>query len=143
MRINSRIRPQPRKALPNSNLSGDCREYNQYKTNLHRTFSKLYMLKNDYNESINELQMAIYLDCLKYGPEHPVTSLNYYLMGRIFREQGRVEQCESFFGKLAEIWYRYLKSYFKKSPQQQEQFLVDELVLEEALENLKSVESKG
>lgn len=86
--------------------------------------------------------MAIYLDCLKYGPEHPVSSLNYFLMGRIFLEQGRVEQAEAFFGKLAEIWYRYLKSYFKKSPQQQEQFLVDELVLEEALENLKSVESK-
>lgn len=43
----------------------------------------------------------MYLDCMKYGPEHPTTSLNYYMLGRIFGEQGRIEQAEAFFGKVA------------------------------------------
>ena len=73
----------------------------QYKTNLHRTFSKLYVLKREFAESITEAQAAVYLDCLKYGPEHPITSLNYDLIGRIFLEQGKVEQAEAFFGKVA------------------------------------------
>jgi TolA-binding protein len=38
------------------------------------------------------MQTAIYLDCVKYGPEHPITSLNYYFMGRIFLEMGKIEQ---------------------------------------------------
>ncbi len=76
-------------------------------------------MKKDYPESINEAQAAVYLDCLKYGPEHPTTSLNYYLIGRIFLEQARFEQAEAFFGKVAEIWYKYLKTYFKKPEDQQ------------------------
>lgn len=59
-------------------------EFNEYKTNLHRTFSKLYKLKKDYGEAIKEIQNAVYIDSCSYGPEHPKTTINYYLLGKIF-----------------------------------------------------------
>ncbi|CAM6000034.1 unnamed protein product [Sphagnum balticum] len=48
-----------------------------YKISLHRTFAKLYEVKNDFKEAINELKVSceaylkeVYRRCLKYLPEH-------------------------------------------------------------------------
>lgn len=37
---------------------------------------------------------------------------------------------ESFFAKVAEIWYRYLKQFFEKIPEEQDAFLVEQFALE-------------
>ena len=42
----------------------------------------------------------VYIDSEKYGPEDIKTSLNYYLMGKIFNCQNRKTEAESFFGKV-------------------------------------------
>jgi hypothetical protein len=64
-------------------------EFNHYKTSLHRTFSKLYILKKQFNDAIGEIQNAVYMDSSSYGPEHPRTTINYYLLGKIFEESGK------------------------------------------------------
>ena len=115
-------------------------EFNEYKTNLHRTFSKLYILKKEYNEATTEIQNATYMDCLRYGPEHPRTSINYFLMGKLFEETSRESQAEAFYGKVAEIWYKYLKTYLKMNSDEQEEQQTDSLVLEEAITFLKEIE---
>jgi hypothetical protein len=56
---------------------------------------------------------------MKWGPEHPQVALNYFLMGKIFIDMGNQPIGESFFAKVAEIWYRYLKNVFEKSHEEQ------------------------
>jgi hypothetical protein len=73
---------------------------------------------------------------MKWGPEHPQVALNYFLMGKIFIDMGNQPIGESFFAKVAEIWYRYLKNVFEKSHEEQEAFLVEQLSLEEAINYL-------
>jgi len=44
------------------------------------------------------------MDCVKYGPEHPMTSLAYFQMGNIFLEMKKnSNEGESFYAKTAEI----------------------------------------
>lgn len=50
-------------------------------------------------------------------------------MGRIFVVAGNQSVGEAFFAKVAEIWYRYLKNYRELSPEDQENFLLDQLSL--------------
>lgn len=42
------------------------------------------MAQKDYNKAIDELKLGIFIDSVKYGPEHVITGLNYYYMGTIF-----------------------------------------------------------
>ena len=46
-------------------------------------------------------------------------ALNYFLMGKIFVDMGMPAVGEGFYAKVAEIWYRYLKKFFEKSPEEQ------------------------
>lgn len=46
-------------------------------------------------------------------------ALNYFLMGKIFVDMGMPAVGEGFYAKVAEIWYRYLKNFFEKSPEEQ------------------------
>lgn len=48
---------------------------------------------------------------------------------------------EAFFAKVAEIWYRYLKNFFDKIPEEQETFLIEQFSLEEAINYLVYIES--
>ncbi len=40
------------------------------------------------------------MDSLKYGPEHLITSLGYYLMGEIFINKKNIPEGEAFFAKV-------------------------------------------
>ena len=40
-------------------------------------------------------------------------------MGKVFADMGSQPIGESFFAKVAEIWYRYLKNFFEKMPEEQ------------------------
>jgi hypothetical protein len=82
-----------------------------------------------------------YLECTKHGPESPYVALNYFLMGKIFVDMGLPSVGESFYAKVAEIWYRYLKNFFEKSNEEQEAFLIEQLSLEEAINYLIFIES--
>jgi hypothetical protein len=44
---------------------------------------------------------------------------NYFLLGKVFVDMGNQSIGESFFAKVAEIWYRYLKNFFDKIPEEQ------------------------
>jgi hypothetical protein len=57
-------------------------------------------------------------------------------MGKIFVDMGMSPVGESFYAKVAEIWYRYLKNFFEKSNEEQEAFLIEQLSLEEAINYL-------
>jgi len=48
---------------------------------------------------------------------------------------------EGFFAKVAEIWYRYLKNFFDRIPEEQEAFLIEQFSLEEAINYLVYIES--
>jgi hypothetical protein len=50
-------------------------------------------------------------------------------MGKIFVDMGMSPVGESFYAKVAEIWYRYLKNFFEKSNEEQEAFLIEQLSL--------------
>jgi hypothetical protein len=41
------------------------------------------------------------------------------MLGKIFIDMGSQAAGESFFAKVAEIWYRYLKNFFDKIPEDQ------------------------
>jgi hypothetical protein len=53
---------------------------------LHKTFSKLFYAQKgndfyeDFNKAIDELKSGIYIDSVKYGPEHIFTNTNYFYM---------------------------------------------------------------
>lgn len=85
--------------------------------------------------------MQTYLESTKWGPEHPYVAINYFLLGKIFNDSGNQSAGEAFFSKVAEIWYRYLKNFFEKSPHEQEEFLIEQLSLEEAINYLIFIES--
>ena len=53
-------------------------EFVSYRGTLHKTFSKLFLAQKDYSKALDELKNGIYMDSVKYGPEHVITSLNYY-----------------------------------------------------------------
>lgn len=65
------------------------------------------------------LLTQIYLEATKWGPEHPYVAQNYFLLGKVFVDMGNQAVGETFFSKVAEIWYRYLKNFFDKVPEEQ------------------------
>lgn len=58
-----------------------------YRGTLHKTFSKLFLAQKDYSKALDELKNGIYMDSVKNGPEHVITSLSYYQMGMIFLQK--------------------------------------------------------
>lgn len=53
------------------------------------------------------------MDSEKYGANHIITALNYYEMGNIFLEKRAIAEGEAFYGKTAEIFYKYFKYFFR------------------------------
>jgi len=49
-----------------------------------------------------------------FGPDHFITSLDYFQVGQILVQLKKTVQGEAFFAKIAEIWYKYLKNLFQK-----------------------------
>jgi hypothetical protein len=47
------------------------------------------------------------MDSVKYGPEHILTSLNYYQMGNIFIQMKEIEKGESFYSKVRMLIYLF------------------------------------
>lgn len=68
---------------------------------------------------------------------------SYFLLGKVLIDMGNQVAGEALFAKVAEIWYRYLKKFFELGPEMQEEFLVEQFVLEEAINYLVFVESRG
>lgn len=62
-------------------------------------------------------------------------------MGKVFVDMGNQAVGEGFFAKVAEIWYRYLKNFFDRIPEEQEAFLIEQFSLEEAINYLVYIES--
>ncbi|KAM3145676.1 hypothetical protein pb186bvf_002222 [Paramecium bursaria] len=110
-----------------------------YGGQLHKIFSKLHMAQKDYNKAIDELKLGIFIDSVKYGPEHVITGLNYYYMGTIFQHKKLLSEAESFYGKTSEIWYRFLKQYYK-NPGRYQDSRPDEVTVKEASQILNKIE---
>jgi len=91
----------------------DCS--NLIRSQLHRDFGKLYLLKGEHQTALKHMANGIYYSSLELGPEHVDTAVGYYHCASIFFEMRRVEQGLAFFDKVVDIWYKYLATLQHKT----------------------------
>eukprot|EP01017_Pseudomicrothorax_dubius_P031082 TRINITY_DN3931_c0_g1_i5.p1 TRINITY_DN3931_c0_g1~~TRINITY_DN3931_c0_g1_i5.p1 ORF type:complete len:232 (-),score=52.01 TRINITY_DN3931_c0_g1_i5:51-746(-) len=75
-------------------------EYVNFKTALHKIFSKLFLAQGNYTKSLDELKQAIYFESLKFGPETIQVSVSYYQMGNIFAHKKSYIEADTFYFKV-------------------------------------------
>jgi tetratricopeptide (TPR) repeat protein len=89
----------------------DCS--NRLKSQLYRTFGKLYASQGKYDESLRQLANDIYFSSLQSGPEHVDTAGGYYYMATVFYLQSKIDSALGMCDKVVEIW---MKEGRKSSP---------------------------
>jgi len=107
------------------------------KATLHKVFARLYTAKDQTDKAMDHITEGIYLDTKRFGPEDINVSLSYYTIANIFAKQGKIIEAQIYYAKAVELWYRFLKNFFKSEGQIEEP---DEILYKQASSMLKNIE---
>ncbi|XP_006886665.1 PREDICTED: zinc finger MYND domain-containing protein 12 [Elephantulus edwardii] len=80
---------------------------------LHRNLGLLYMAKENYAEARYHLANDIYFASCAFGVEDIRTSGGYFHLANIFHTLNKLEQADTLYTKVTEIWNNYLNNYYE------------------------------
>lgn len=75
---------------------------------LFQTYGILYANQKNFPKSLHYLAKSVYYNSLVHGPEHIITSFDYFNMGNVLASAGKHTQANDFHVRVLDIWYNHL-----------------------------------
>eukprot|EP00930_Biecheleria_cincta_P068606 TRINITY_DN561_c0_g2_i2.p1 TRINITY_DN561_c0_g2~~TRINITY_DN561_c0_g2_i2.p1 ORF type:complete len:293 (+),score=67.06 TRINITY_DN561_c0_g2_i2:223-1101(+) len=125
-------------SLANWNILKHPQAGSSMMSNLQRNFGRLYAAQQRYNEALQAFATDIYHSSLEFGPENIRSAPSYFHMGRVFQSHQKSDRAASFYGKVVDVYSKFLESWMAESTGEQSAEITS-VEIEEAIEIVKHI----